>query len=104
MQRPCQGGGGLRIDPHRSRTRTPRQSSPRLLGTLYTSVGAVFLFSSTLRFESSALSDLPQPPLSDVDRRFLLEAAAYLEHPTLLTRIANLVGKPIESLLGALPE
>ena len=42
--------------------------------------------------------------LSDADRRFLLEAAAYLEHPTLLTRIANLVGKPIESLLGALPD
>lgn len=49
------------------------------------------------------MADLSEFPLSESDRRFLLEAAAYLEHPTLLTRIANLVGKPIETLLAALP-
>ncbi len=50
------------------------------------------------------MTDLNEFPLSEADRRFLLEAAAYLEHPSLLTRIANLVGKPIEKLLAALPE
>lgn len=41
---------------------------------------------------------------SEEEWRFLREAAAYLEDPSLLTRIANLVGKPIESLLAALPQ
>jgi hypothetical protein len=48
--------------------------------------------------------DSSHPPFNDAQWRFLQEAAAYLEHPSLLTRIANLVGKPVEALLGALPE
>lgn len=43
-------------------------------------------------------------PLSDAERRFLDEAAAYLESPTFLVKIANLVGKPAEVLLSSLPE
>lgn len=47
---------------------------------------------------------LPAPSLSDEDRRFLAEAAAFLEHPGFLTSIANLVGKPAEALLAVLPD
>jgi len=35
--------------------------------------------------------------------RFLQEAAEYLEHPTFLLRMANLLGKPAEAVLEALP-
>lgn len=42
--------------------------------------------------------------LTDDDRRFLAEAAAFLERPGFLTSIANLVGKPAEALLGFLPD
>ncbi len=42
--------------------------------------------------------------ISADDQRFLAEAADYLEHPRFLMRVANLVGKPAEALLGRLPE
>jgi hypothetical protein len=35
---------------------------------------------------------------------FLAEAADYLEHPSFLMKAANLVGKPAESIMRALPE
>lgn len=47
---------------------------------------------------------LPTPTLSDDDRRFLAEAAAFLENPGFLTSAANLVGKPAETLLSFLPD
>lgn len=52
---------------------------------------------------SSAEAQLPGKLLSQADSHFLAEAAAYLEHPTLLIRLANLVGKPAEALLSVLP-
>ena len=42
-------------------------------------------------------------PLSDDDLRFLDEAARYLERPSLLVRLADLVGQPVEKLLAMLP-
>lgn len=45
----------------------------------------------------------PVQPLSHADLHFLTEAAGYLEHPSFLIRLANLVGKPAEALLSALP-
>jgi hypothetical protein len=42
--------------------------------------------------------------LTDDDRSFLEAAAAFLERPGFLTSIANLVGKPAETLLGFLPD
>lgn len=47
---------------------------------------------------------VPAARLSDEDRRFLENAAAFLERPGFLTSIANLVGKPAETLLAFLPE
>ena len=41
---------------------------------------------------------------SDDDRRFLEEAAAFLERPGFLTSLAGLVGKPAETLLTYLPD
>jgi hypothetical protein len=38
------------------------------------------------------------------ERRFLAEAAQFLEHPSFLTRVAKLVGKPAEVLLAMLPK
>jgi len=47
---------------------------------------------------------LPVPaPLLAEDLRFLAEAAAYLERPSFLMRLANLIGKPAEAALAALP-
>jgi hypothetical protein len=43
------------------------------------------------------------PLLSAADADFIREAATYLEQPSLLMRLANLVGKPIEAGLQALP-
>jgi hypothetical protein len=45
-----------------------------------------------------------QPTLSAQELEFLRAAAEYLEHPTFLTKIAGLAGKPAEALLAALPE
>lgn len=41
--------------------------------------------------------------LTAADIRFLSEAAEYLESPGFLLRTADLVGKPVEALVGALP-
>jgi hypothetical protein len=41
--------------------------------------------------------------LSDEDRRFLQEAAEYLENPGFLIQVTNLVGKPAEFVINALP-
>jgi hypothetical protein len=41
--------------------------------------------------------------LSPDERRFLAEAAQFLEHPSFLTRVARVVGKPAEALLAMLP-
>ncbi|HWB12102.1 MAG TPA: EcsC family protein [Pirellulales bacterium] len=38
------------------------------------------------------------------ERRFLAEAAQFLEYPSFLTRVARVVGKPAEALLAMLPE
>src|SRR5687767_2278733 len=45
----------------------------------------------------------PSPPLTAEDLAFLADAAEYLETPSFLTRIAGLVGKPIEALVASLP-
>jgi len=42
-------------------------------------------------------------PLTADDLRFLDEAARYLERPGFLIKVANLVGKPAEGILKALP-
>lgn len=42
-------------------------------------------------------------PLTAEERRFLAEAAQYLEHPGFLMKAANLVGKPAEGLMRVLP-
>jgi hypothetical protein len=42
-------------------------------------------------------------PLSSDDLRFLSDAAQYLERPGFLMKVANLVGKPAEGILRALP-
>jgi hypothetical protein len=49
------------------------------------------------------MSDADDPKLSSEDLRFIREAAEYLERPTFLTRVANLVGKPAEAVLQLLP-
>ena len=41
--------------------------------------------------------------LGDEHVRFLEQAAAYLEHPSWMMRVANMVGKPTEALVHALP-
>src|ERR1700736_3920940 len=43
-------------------------------------------------------------PFSDSERQFLRAAADYLEHPSFLIKIANVLGKPAEAVLTALPE
>jgi hypothetical protein len=45
----------------------------------------------------------PTSPLSPDDLRFLSDAAQYLERPGFLMKVANLVGKPAEGVLRALP-
>lgn len=47
--------------------------------------------------------ELPTGSLTDAEREFLTEAADYLENPSFLIRLANLVGKPAEALLNSLP-
>jgi hypothetical protein len=42
-------------------------------------------------------------PLSPDELRFLSDTARYLEHPGFLMKVANLVGKPAEGMLRALP-
>jgi hypothetical protein len=44
-----------------------------------------------------------QPQLTPKELAFLAEAAEYLEKPSFLTRIAALVGKPIEAVVASLP-
>jgi hypothetical protein len=43
------------------------------------------------------------PQLTAAELAFLAEAAEYLETPSFLTRIAGLVGKPIEAAVASLP-
>jgi hypothetical protein len=55
------------------------------------------------------MSSQPDPlpsgnTLTDQERAMLAEAAAYLEDPSFLIRVANLVGKPAEALLNSVPE
>ena len=50
-----------------------------------------------------AIEPLDAMPLSADDLRFLDEAARYLERPSFLIRIADLVGQPAEKLLAMLP-
>jgi len=56
------------------------------------------------------LNVVPPPPkshkmsgLADDDLARIVQAAQYLENPRFLMRAANTLGKPIESLLGAMP-
>jgi hypothetical protein len=44
-----------------------------------------------------------QPQLTPEELAFLAEAAEYLETPSFLTRIAALVGKPVEAAVASLP-
>lgn len=54
---------------------------------------------------NSEPSQLPlETGLGTTDRAYLAEAAAYLENPSFLIKIANFVGKPAEALLRTLPE
>lgn len=50
------------------------------------------------------MSEIVKTELSSDERRFLAEAAGFLEHPSFLTRVAKLVGKPAETLLAMLPQ
>ncbi len=43
-------------------------------------------------------------PLSTADHEFIAAAVEYLERPSLLMRLASLVGKPAETLLAVLPD
>jgi len=45
-----------------------------------------------------------QPQLTSEELDFLAEAAEYLETPSFLTRIAALVGKPVEAVVASLPQ
>lgn len=49
------------------------------------------------------MSQTTQPALSAEDLAFIQQAVAYLERPSFLMKVANLLGKPIESLSNALP-
>jgi hypothetical protein len=42
--------------------------------------------------------------IADSDRRFIREAAAYLEHPRFLMQVTNMIGKPVEKVTEFLPE
>jgi hypothetical protein len=42
--------------------------------------------------------------LKKADRQFIREAADYLENPSFLVRVTDLIGKPIEAGIEALPE
>jgi EcsC protein family len=46
---------------------------------------------------------VPAASLSPADLTFLADAARYLERPTFLIKATNLVGKPTEAILNALP-
>ena len=50
------------------------------------------------------LTQITTAQLSPDERRFLNEAARFLEHPSFLTRLASLVGKPAEAMLAILPD
>lgn len=50
------------------------------------------------------MTELAKLALSPDDQRFLAAAAAFLEHPSFLTRVAKLVGKPAETVLAVLPQ
>lgn len=43
-------------------------------------------------------------PISSDDLAFLGRAAEYLENPSFLLKVANLLGKPLETLAGVLPQ
>jgi len=45
----------------------------------------------------------PLQPLSPEDRLFLRNAAEYLERPSFLIRVANVIGRPAEALFDKLP-
>ena len=42
--------------------------------------------------------------MKDSERSFILEAARYLESPTLLVRLTDLVGTPLEKSVALLPQ
>src|SRR5262245_42487970 len=50
--------------------------------------------------QPTSIRSFPSPE----EFRFLQDAAAYLERPSFLIRVANLAGKPAEALLAALPQ
>lgn len=49
------------------------------------------------------MSEQPLPAILTDDLEFLEQAAAYLERPSFLMRVANMLGKPIESIGHVLP-
>jgi hypothetical protein len=49
------------------------------------------------------MSDASQPAILAEDLAFVQQAVAYLERPSFLMRVANLLGKPIEGLSHVLP-
>jgi len=59
--------------------------------------------------EDFFLGEMPEDamnsiPLKKSDREFIREAADYLENPSFLVRVTDLIGKPIEAGIEALPE
>jgi hypothetical protein len=54
--------------------------------------------------EATSADSAVLAPLSDKDPGFLRDAADYLENPSFLLRVANLLGKPIDVLRQALPD
>lgn len=49
------------------------------------------------------MSNSAKSVIGDSDRQFIRQAALYLENPSFLMRVANLLGKPIESMGNMLP-
>src|SRR5687767_97528 len=49
------------------------------------------------------MSEASQPAILADDLAFIEQAVAYLERPSFLMRVANLLGKPIESVSRVLP-
>ncbi len=49
------------------------------------------------------MSEASEPAILTDDRVFIEQAVAYLERPSFLMRVANLLGKPIESVTRVLP-
>src|SRR5687768_3607227 len=49
------------------------------------------------------MSDSSQPAILAEDLAFVQQAVAYLERPSFLMRVANLLGKPVEGLAHVLP-